>query len=310
MSVIVERLSYIYNPNTPSAQYALHDVSLTIEDGACVAVVGMTGSGKSTLVQHFNGLLRPSSGRVVVDGLDVGGLRGIELRDLRQRVGLLFQFPEAQLFAPTVYDDVAFGPRQLGLPETEVRARVGWALAAVALTAHDGADGAATQPDAALLQRSPFALSGGQRRRVALAGVLAMHPRTLVLDEPSAGLDAEARDELYAHLRRLREREGLTIVLVSHDMGEVAALAETVFVLAEGTLRLAGAPAAVFGQSAAIAEAGLLPPPLAQVASLARARGLMVPAGDHSPAGLADSLASALAHPSRAPQDETARQSC
>ncbi|HEU4785225.1 MAG TPA: energy-coupling factor transporter ATPase [Ktedonobacterales bacterium] len=268
MSIHVERLSHIYHPGTPRARIALRDVSLTIEDGVCAAIIGVTGSGKSTLVQHFNGLLRPTSGRVVVDGLDVGAraTRGTDLQALRQRVGLLFQFPEAQLFAATVYDDVAFGPRQLGLSPSAVRARVAWALEAVAL-GHDDA----------LLARSPFALSGGQRRRVALAGVLAMRPRMLVLDEPSAGLDAEARAELYAQLRALRRRDGLTLALVSHDMSEVAELADQIFVLAEGELRRAGAPEQVFGDTEAIIAAGLLPPPLALVGALARAHGLDVP---------------------------------
>src|SRR5690348_2547045 len=268
MSIHVERLTHIYHPGTPRARTALRDVSLTIEDGACAAIIGVTGSGKSTLVQHFNGLLRPTSGRVVVDGLDIGAreTHGAELQALRQRVGLLFQFPEAQLFAATVYDDVAFGPRQLGLSSSAVRARVSWALDAVAL-GHDDA----------LLARSPFALSGGQRRRVALAGVLAMRPQTLALDEPSAGLDAEARAELYAQLRALRRENGLTLVLVSHDMSEVAELADQIVVLAEGELRLAGAPEQVFGDTEAIIAAGLLPPPLALVGALARAHGLDVP---------------------------------
>ena len=268
MSILVERLTHIYNPGTPRARTALRDISLTIEDGACAAIIGVTGSGKSTLVQHVNGLLRPTSGRVVVDGLDIGAhaTRGTDLQALRQRVGLLFQFPEAQLFAATVYDDVAFGPRQLGLSPSAVRARVVWALDAVAL-GHDDA----------LLARSPFALSGGQRRRVALAGVLAMRPRTLVLDEPSAGLDAEARVELYAQLRTLRRQSGLTLVLISHDMSEVAELADQMFVLAEGELRLAGTPDEVFSQTEAIIAARLLPPPLVQFGALARERGLAVP---------------------------------
>ncbi|HKW21012.1 MAG TPA: energy-coupling factor transporter ATPase [Ktedonobacterales bacterium] len=267
MSIHVERLTHTYHLGTPRARTALRDVSLTIEDGVCAAIIGVTGSGKSTLVQHFNGLLRPTSGRVVVDGLDVGAraTRGTELQALRQRVGLLFQFPEAQLFAASVYDDVAFGPRQLGLSSSAVRERVVWALDAVAL-GHDDT----------LLARSPFALSGGQRRRVALAGVLAMRPRTLVLDEPSAGLDAEARAELYAQLRALRRENGLTLALVSHDMSEVAELADQIFVLAEGELRLVGWPEQVFGDTEAIIAAGLLPPPLAQVGALARERGLAV----------------------------------
>jgi len=285
MSIHVERLTHIYHPGTPRARTALRDVSLTIEDGACAAIIGVTGSGKSTLVQHFNRLLRPTSGRVVVDGLDVGAreTRGADVQALRQHVGLLFQFPEAQLFAATVYDDVAFGPRQLGLSPSAVRERVVWAMDAVAL-GHDDA----------LLARSPFALSGGQRRRVALAGVLAMRPRTLVLDEPSAGLDAEARAELYAQLRALRRENGLTLVLVSHDMSEVAELADQIFVLAEGELQLAGAPEQVFGDTEAIIAAGLLPPPLALVGALARARGLDVPPDATTPDATATALLRAL----------------
>lgn len=285
MSIHVERLTHIYHPGTPRARTALRDVSLTIEDGVCAAIIGVTGSGKSTLVQHFNGLLRPTSGRVVVDGLDVGerATRGTELQALRQRVGLLFQFPEAQLFAASVYDDVAFGPRQLGLSPSAVRERVVWAMEAVAL-GHDDA----------LLARSPFALSGGQRRRVALAGVLAMRPRTLVLDEPSAGLDAEARAELYAQLRALRRENGLTSALVSHDMSEVAELADQIVVLADGELRLVGAPEQMFGDTEAIIAAGLLPPPLAQVGALARTHGLAVSPKATTPDGATTALLAAL----------------
>lgn len=286
MSIQVEHLSHVYAPGTPQERVALRDVSLRIEDGGCAAAVGVTGSGKSTLVQHFNGLLRPSSGRVLVEGIELAAgqkPRNAELIELRRRVGLLFQFPEAQLFAPTVYDDVAFGPRQLGLRDAAIRERVVWALEAVALPA-----------DRDMLARSPFTLSGGQKRRVALAGVLAMRPRVLVLDEPSAGLDSEARDELYARLAELRARERLTIVLVTHDMGEVVRLATEVFVLAEGELRLAGAPREVFGQVMRIAEAGLVPPPLAQTVTLARAAGFAVgePAA-YAPDAVAAVLASA-----------------
>lgn len=281
MTIFVENLTHIYNKGAPGERAALRDVTLRIEDGAFAAIVGVTGSGKSTLVQHFNGLLRPTSGRVLVDDLEVGSreARGPTLRALRQRVALLFQFPEAQLFARTIFDDVAFGPRQLGLTETEVRERVVSAIEAVALT-----------PDDAWLRRSPFALSGGQRRRVALAGVLAMRPRVLVLDEPSAGLDAEARDEIYARLRALRERDGLTIVIVSHDMGEVARMADSMYVLAGGQLRLAGTPQELFRQTELIAECGLLPPPLAEFVALANARGFDLHPESYGPAEVAASI--------------------
>ena len=298
MSIVVEHLTHVYNPGTPTARVALRDVNLRIEEGTCTAIVGITGSGKSTLVQHFNGLLRPTSGRIVVRGIEVSAHTGksADLRALRRHVGLLFQFPEAQLFAPTIFDDVAFGPRQLGLDEATVRQRVRRSLASVAL-----------EDDDAFFSRSPFALSGGQRRRVALAGVLAMQPRVLVLDEPSAGLDAEARDELYARLAELRAHDGLTIVLVSHDMGEVARLADTLHILSHGELKLAGTPDSVFRRTEEIVACGLLPPPLAQVAALAVASGLPLDPPHLTTQDLAQSILSLTAARTRTYQrDSTA----
>lgn len=282
MTILVDHLSLVYHAGTPLERVALRDVSIRIEDGSCAAIVGVTGSGKSTLAQCLNGLLTPSSGRVVVDDLELTsrGLAGRDLRELRRRVGLLFQFPEGQLFAPTIGADVAYGPSRLKLKRKEIEERVRWALRSVALPEDD-----------AFLARSPFALSGGQRRRVALAGVLAMRPRTLVLDEPSAGLDAEAREEIYATLRDLRTREGLTLIVISHDMSEVAALAETVLALRDGKAALSGPTHLIFRQTREIEAAGLLPPPLAQVAAQARARGLLC----EEPVSLtAEALAEAL----------------
>ncbi len=287
MTILVDGLTVVYNGSGPAQRVALRDVSLFAADGSCVAIVGMTGSGKSTLAQTLNGLITPAAGRVVVDDLELTarGLQGKEMRALRRRVGLLFQFPEGQLFAPTIGEDVAFGPRQLKLKPREARERARWALRAVALPDDD-----------AFLARSPFALSGGQRRRVALAGVLAMRPRALVLDEPSAGLDAEGREEIYATLRELRRQESLTLLIISHDMSEVAALAERVFVLRDGRLRLSGTPQAVFQREDELAACGLLAPPLAQVASLAREHGLL----PSEPCALtAETLAEALAAPLR-----------
>lgn len=299
MSIHVDGLTHVYNPGTPHEQVALRDISLRIADGECVGIVGVTGSGKSTLVQHFNGLLHPTNGSVHVDeiALTSQGTRKAHMIELRRRVGLLFQFPEAQLFAPTVYDDVAFGPRQLKLKDNEIRERVHSAMRAVALG-----------DDVTLLYRSPFALSGGQRRRVALAGVLAMRPRVLVLDEPSAGLDAEARDELYAQLLNLRVSEGLTIVLVSHDMSEVANLADTVFVLANGELRLSGPPEEVFQRVDDILACGLLPPPLAQAVTLARERGYSVTPDLLTPERVAEALALAWQTHKHSPTTTPAHQ--
>lgn len=266
MTILIDHLSVVYHPGSPLERVALRNVSLRVNEGACAAIVGVTGSGKSTLAQCLNGLLTPTSGRVVVDDIELTsrGLAGGELRELRRRVGLLFQFPEGQLFAPTIGADVAYGPGRMRLKRTEIEERTRWALRSVALPDDD-----------AFLARSPFALSGGQRRRVALAGVLAMHPRIIVLDEPSAGLDAEAREEIYATLRELRAREGLTLVIISHDMAEVAALAETVLALRDGEVAVSGPTEEVFRQTEAIEAAGLLAPPLAQLAALARARGVL-----------------------------------
>lgn len=242
---------------------ALLDINLEIERGSCVAIIGVTGSGKSTLVQHFNGLLFPTSGSVIVDGVEVGAA-GTNLRRLRQRVGMLFQFPESQLFARTVFADVAFALRQMHLPRREVRIRVLEALEMVGLS-HQG-----------YAQRSPFDLSGGERRRVALAGVLAMQPAVLVLDEPGVGLDAEGRQEFYVQLQALR-RQGITVVLVSHDMAEVAMLSDQLFVLHQGRLVMWGGAREIFAQPEKLRDWGLAPPPLSSLLMSVRQRGLAVP---------------------------------
>ena len=229
-----------------------------------MAIIGVTGSGKSTLVQHFNGLLRPTTGKVIVNGVDINA-KGVDLQMLRQRVGILFQFPEAQLFERTVFADVAFGPRRMKLGRHEVRTRVIRALETVGLPPHDYA------------QRSPFELSGGQMRRVALAGVLAMSPSILILDEPTTGLDAEGRAEFYSYLRRIREKQGVTIAVISHDMAEVAALTDWLFVLYNGRLVLQGTPRTVFSQGDQLREWRLAVPPLSELLAALRRQGLAIP---------------------------------
>jgi energy-coupling factor transport system ATP-binding protein len=263
--ISVRHLSHIYAARQQSSlrRPALTDVSLEIARGSCAAIIGVTGSGKSTLVQHFNGLLLPTSGTVVVDGIEVGAFDA-DLRRLRQRVGLLFQFPEAQLFERTVFADVAFGPQRLHLSRKEMRERVLQALERVGLPPYEYA------------RRSPFELSGGQRRRVALAGVLAMQPEILILDEPGVGLDAEGRADFYTQIQALRE-QGITIVLISHDMAEVASLADQLFVLHQGRLVMQGAPREIFAQPEELRDYGLAPPPLSSLLMQLRQRGLDIP---------------------------------
>lgn len=264
--IITKNLCYTYQSNQPGTlqKAALVDISLEIARGSCVAIIGVTGSGKSTLVQHFNGLLRPTMGSVIVDGQDVGAADA-DLVALRQRVGMLFQFPEAQLFERTVFADVAFGPRRMKLDRREVRQRVISALEMVGLPHHEFAS------------RSPFELSGGQMRRVALAGVLAMSPSILILDEPTVGLDADGRAEFYQYLQRARQERGITIVLVSHDMAEVAALADRLFVLRGGNLVMQGTPRSVFAQGDRLRKWGLVAPPLSELLTLLRKEGLAIP---------------------------------
>ena len=264
MAIQIEALTYIYNAGTPLAKTALENVSFQVEDGACVGIIGVNGSGKSTLAQHLNGLLRPTSGRVIVQGIEVGE-KGANLAKLRRMVGLVFQSPETQLFAPTVFEDVAFGPRQIGMRETQVKRVVEEALRLVGL------------PGETFAQRHPFSLSGGQMRRAALAGVLAMEPSVLVLDEPTAGLDGEGRAELYCALQRLREERQATILLVSHDMSEVATLADHILALHQGRLTLEGSPRDLFKQAHVLAEWGLDVPPLSQLAALLRKQGFPIP---------------------------------
>jgi energy-coupling factor transport system ATP-binding protein len=247
MLLSLQNITYTYMPKTPFEVTALKDVSLDIHQGEYLAVIGQTGSGKSTLVQHLNGLLIPTSGRVILDGRDVGKDKK-ELAAIRRRVGLLFQFPEHQLFEETVSLDVAFGPKNLKLPEDEIKLRVNKALHRVGL---DPAD---------VLDRSPFSLSGGQMRRVAMAGVLAMEPDVIILDEPAAGLDPRGRVEILDQIDSLQREQGMTVILVSHSMEDVASRAKRLIVLADGQIKLSGTPAEVFRDAATLEEMGLALP--------------------------------------------------
>ena len=266
MSIVIEHLNYVYMTGGPYETKALSDVNLTINDGEFIGLIGHTGSGKSTLVQHLNGLVQPTSGRVLVDGMDLAD-KQTDRRAIRQRVGLVFQYPENQLFEETVEKDIAFGPKNLGLDDAEIDRRVKGAMRKVALD-YD-----------ALHERSVFELSGGQMRRVAIAGVLAMEPRTLVLDEPCAGLDPRGREEILGLIRDLHRDTGATIVMVSHSMDDVASLAERVIVMNHGRVAMDGAPREVFSRGAELRAIGLDVPQAVLLADKLRERGFDVPQG-------------------------------
>lgn len=262
MPIKLEHMSHVYQPGSPFQADALEDIDFTIEDGDLLALIGHTGSGKSTLAQHLNGLLTPTSGRVLVDGQDINE-KGVNRRVLRQRVGLLFQYAEYQLFEETVYKDIAFGPKNQGLTGEKLDARVREAFARVHL------------PEDAL-EKSPFELSGGQMRRVALAGVVAMQPSVLVLDEPIAGLDPKGRDELTQVIHELHDG-GVTIVLISHNMDDVARIATRVAVLDKGRLAMLGTPREIFARGDELEKMGLDVPQTIQLCRRLRAGGLEVP---------------------------------
>ena len=265
--------------SAPEEPWALRDVSFELRDGEFLGIAGHTGSGKSTLLQHMNGLLHPTSGRVLVDGVDLADKN--EAAEVRKRVGLVFQYPENQLFAATVFEDVAFGPRNLGFDAAEVGRLVDEALKLVDL-----------DPEA-LRDVSPFELSGGQQRRVAFAGVLAMSPTILVLDEPAAGLDPAARRDFLALIARLHAHQGVTVVMVSHNMDDLAALCDRILVLNEGKVCALGSPAAVFARPDALNRVGLDLPAVQQLQRRLAQSGVALPAhqGLHTLESLADAIA-------------------
>lgn len=264
MPIQVEHLTHTYMPGSPFAATALHDVSLTIEDGEFIGLLGHTGSGKTTLVQHLNGLVKPTSGRVVVDGLDLSE-KGVSLLEVRKKVGLVFQYPEYQLFEETVAKDIAFGPKNMGLSDAEIDRRVRGAMERVGLDYETTAE------------RSPFELSGGQMRRVAIAGVLAMQPKVLILDEPTAGLDPAGRRSILAMIRDLHAAGGLTVVMVSHSMDDISTLATRLVVMSHGALVLTGSPREVFTQQETLRSIGLGVPQAAELAHALIAEGFSLP---------------------------------
>lgn len=266
MSLVVDHISHVYMAGGPYETRALDDVSMEIRDGEFVALIGHTGCGKSTLVQHLNGLLKPSSGRVLIDGEDLAG-RDVDRRAIRMKVGLVFQYAETQLFEETVARDIAFGPRNLGLPEEEIGKRVREAMEKVGLDYGEIAD------------RSVFELSGGQMRRVAIAGILAMHPEVLVLDEPCAGLDPRGRNGILEIIRKLHREQGTTIIMVSHSMEDVASLAERVVVMDHGRIVMDGAPREVFARGEELRRIGLDVPQGVELVEKLKARGIDLPEG-------------------------------
>jgi len=261
--LMVEDLWHTYMIGTPFEQLALRGVTLQVFPGEVVGIIGQTGSGKSTLIQYFNGLMRPVRGRVIVAGHDLGDPR-VDIVAIRQTVGVVFQEPESQVFERLVGDDVAYGPRQLGLSLTEIRDRVRWAMELVGLSFETFKD------------RYTFTLSAGELRKAALAGVLALRPRVLVLDEPTAGLDPGSRDELRARLDALRVCERLTFVVVSHDMDEVARISDRLYVLHQGVVVASGTPREVFRAGARMEDLGLALPEPAQVMRRLQERGYLV----------------------------------
>ena len=259
----VEHLKYVYNPGMPDETTALDDVSFSVEEGDFVGIIGSTGSGKSTLISHFNGLNRPTSGRILIDGKDMWE-HGADLRAFRFQVGLVMQYPEYQLFEETCAKDIAYGPRNMGLDEAEIDRRVKEAAAFVGLSDE-------------LLQKSPFELSGGQKRRVAIAGVMAMHPRVLVLDEPAAGLDPEGRDTILSQIRDYHEKTGITVLLVSHSMEDIAKYANRVLVMSHAKLAMYDTVEKVFGHAQELLELGLSVPQVTQIFLKLRQMGLDIP---------------------------------
>lgn len=253
MPIEIKDISHIYMEKTPYEKKALNNVSLTINDGDFVAIAGHTGSGKSTLMQHLNGLLNPNKGKVFIDGIDINKKKDKQTLNARRSVGVVFQYPEQQLFEESIFADIAFGPRNFGLSESEVEQRVKEAMDFVELDYEEYKD------------KSPFLLSGGQMRRVAIAGIIALKPKYLVLDEPTAGLDPRLKQNLLQKVKRLHQKEHVTIIMVSHNMDDIALLANKVAVMNQGKLMMYDEPRKVFAHRDIIEQAGLLEPEVMQL---------------------------------------------
>ena len=258
----IEDLTHTYSAGTPFQRSAVEGLSMTVGAGEFLGVIGHTGSGKSTLIQHLNGLLQPTSGRILLEGEDIWA-DPKKIRDVRFKVGLVFQYPEYQLFEETCWKDIAYGPRNMGLDEEEITRRVKRAAEFVGL-------------DEALLQKSPFELSGGQKRRVAIAGVMAMEPKILVLDEPAAGLDPEGRDTILSQIRNYHEQTGITVILVSHSMEDIARYANRVLVMSKAKVAMYDTVEKVFARAPELLELGLSVPQVTQVFLMLKAMGMEI----------------------------------
>ena len=281
MSLELKHVSHIYQEGSAKESYALRDICLNVNEGEFLGIAGHTGSGKSTLIQHFNGLLKPTSGEVIVDGVNINGKEAKkELKALRMQVGIVFQYPEYQLFEETVERDIAFGPRNLGLSDIEIQHRVAEAMDILKLSKK-------------LRKKSPFELSGGQKRKIAIAGVLAMKPKYLILDEPTAGLDPKGREEFLELIADLH-RQGLTVVMVSHSMDDIARYAQRMIVLKHGEIRLEGTPQTVFAQYELLERIGLGVPTLTKLLIELRKQGWDVRTDLFHPADVSQEILHAL----------------
>jgi energy-coupling factor transport system ATP-binding protein len=260
MIISIKNLNYIYNPETPFEKIALKDINLEIDEGEFIGLIGHTGSGKSTLVQHLNGLIKPTSGDIIIEDVNISKKK-VNLQSIRQKVGLVFQYPEYQLFEETIYKDIAFGPKNLGLSDEEIDKRVKESMEVVGLGFEE------------LKDRSPFELSGGQKRRVAIAGVIAMKPKVLVLDEPTAGLDPRGRDEILGEIHELFKKEGITIILVSHSMEDVAKLVDRILVMDNSKVVMDDVPREIFKRADELENIGLGIPQITKFMRIFKSKG-------------------------------------
>jgi len=263
MPIIVKDLKHIYSKNGPFEKVAINDITFEIEDGSFIGIIGHTGSGKSTLIQHLNGLLKADSGTVIINGNDITN-SNVDIKKIRSQVGVVFQYPEYQLFEETVYKDIAYGPKNLGFTDEEISKAVYDSLDFVGL-------------DISILQKSPFELSGGQKRRVAIAGILAMNPSVLILDEPTAGLDPMSRNDLLQRLKIMHETKKVTVILVSHSMEDIASTVEKVMVMSEGKLIAFDTVSNIFSNSDKLLEVGLGIPQITLVLKKLKEQGIDIP---------------------------------